>query len=89
MRSSSRTRQMPLVADLNADFRAGAGPLPMANLPDQRVSTSMAYLDEAVRRRPNLTIRPDTFVRKIETEGGRAIGVAMGGQPVVHLAAVP
>jgi 5-(hydroxymethyl)furfural/furfural oxidase len=73
-------RQMPLVADLNADFRAGAGPLPMANLPDQRVSTSMAYLDEAVRRRPNLTIRPDTFVRKIETEGGRAIGVAMGGQ---------
>jgi 5-(hydroxymethyl)furfural/furfural oxidase len=73
-------RQMPLVDDLNADFRAGAGPLPMANLPNQRVSTAMAYLGEDVRRRPNLTIRGDAFVRKIEVESGRAVGVAVGGR---------
>jgi 5-(hydroxymethyl)furfural/furfural oxidase len=76
---SALARQYPLVEDMNADFRAAAGPLPMANLPDQRVSTSMAYLDETVRRRPNLVIRADAYVRKIETENGRATGVAVGG----------
>jgi 5-(hydroxymethyl)furfural/furfural oxidase len=85
---SALARQYPLVEDMNADFRAGAGPLPMANLPNQRVSTSMAYLDEAVRRRPNLTIRGDVYVRKIETDGGRAVGVAVrgpaGGQEVLR-----
>lgn len=76
--------QYPLIEDMNADFRAGVGPLPMANLPNQRVSTSMAYLDETVRQRPNLVIRADTYVKTIAMHGQRAIGVAVreaaGGQ---------
>jgi 5-(hydroxymethyl)furfural/furfural oxidase len=69
------TRGYPLMQDLNADFRAGIGPMPMANLPDQRVSASMAYLNEAVRGRQNLTILANTYVDRIEMQGRRAVAV--------------
>jgi len=68
-------RGYPLIPDLNADFRAGIGPLPMANLPNQRISAAMAYLDEAVRRRANLAIAADTLVERVELSGRKAIGV--------------
>src|SRR6266404_3535585 len=68
-------RGYPLIPDLNADFRAGIGPLPMANLPNQRISAPMGYLDEAARGRANLEIAADTFVERIELSGGKAIGV--------------
>ena len=68
-------RGYPLVPDLNVDFRAGIGPMPMANLPDQRVSASMAYLNEAVRGRQNLTILANTYVDRIEMQGRRALAV--------------
>ncbi len=71
----AQERGYPLIQDVNADFRAGVGPLPMANLPNERVSASMGYLGEAVRRRPNLTILARTFVERIELRGRKAIGV--------------
>lgn len=79
----ARERGYPLVEDLNADFRVGVGPLPMANLPNQRVSACMGYLDENVRRRSNLRISANTHVERIELQGHRAIGVTArncGGQ---------
>lgn len=73
----ARARGYPLIEDLNADFRAGVGPLPMANLPDQRVSAAMGYLTSNVRQRRNLEIRPNTFVERIEQRDGRAVGVSV------------
>ena len=72
----AKARGYPLVEDFNADFRAGIGPLPMANLPNQRVSASMGYLDATVRRRPNLVILAKTRVECIQLRGRKAIGVA-------------
>jgi 5-(hydroxymethyl)furfural/furfural oxidase len=71
----AQARGYPLVEDFNADFRAGVGPLPMANLPGQRVSACMGYLNEAVRRRSNLTILANSHVERIELEGRKSIGV--------------
>lgn len=72
---AAQRRGYPLVEDLNADFRSGVGPLPMANLPHQRVSASMGYLSEPIRKRPNLTILANTHVERIRLHGGRAVGV--------------
>jgi 5-(hydroxymethyl)furfural/furfural oxidase len=69
-------RGSPLVEDLNGDFRAGVGPLPMANLPDRRISAAMGYLDAAVRARPNLTIAANAFVDRLECHGNKITGVA-------------
>jgi len=71
----ARSRGYPLVEDFNGDFRCGVGPLPMANLPDQRISASMGYLNEAVRGRSNLTILANALVERIEIQGRKAIGV--------------
>lgn len=71
----AQARGYPTIEDFNADFRAGVGPLPMANLPDQRVSASMGYLDETVRHRSNLTLLANAPVARIELQGRKAIGV--------------
>jgi 5-(hydroxymethyl)furfural/furfural oxidase len=68
-------RGYPLVEDINADFREGLGPIPMNNLPTQRVSASMGYLDATVRRRANLVILANTYVERIVFEGRTAAGV--------------
>lgn len=67
-------RGYPLVEDINADFREGVGPLPIAGLPDRRVSASMAYLTREARARRNLTIVPHATAERIVIEGGRAVG---------------
>jgi choline dehydrogenase len=41
-----------------------------------RISTALAYLNPA-RHRANLTVRPDTHVRRIVIEGGRATGIEL------------
>jgi 5-(hydroxymethyl)furfural/furfural oxidase len=71
----ARDRGYPLIEDFNADFGAGVGPMPMANLPDQRISASMGYLNDTVRRRHNLSIVPNTRVERIQLQGRKAIGV--------------
>ncbi len=49
---------------------------------DRRVSCAYAYLSPAVRARQNLTIRTETYVRRILFEGTRATGaeIAHGGR---------
>ena len=73
------------IDDLNADFSSGVGPLPMSNLPDQRISTSMAHLDQATRNRENLTILANMHVDRIVTDGRRATGVVARGPDQSHL----
>jgi 5-(hydroxymethyl)furfural/furfural oxidase len=64
------------VEDLNANSLAGVGSFPMANLPNQRVSAAMGYLNAPVRQRKNLTIRANTLVERIEFRGRAAVGVS-------------
>jgi 5-(hydroxymethyl)furfural/furfural oxidase len=68
-------RSMPFVADLNGDFRDGYGAVPMCNTPQRRASSGFCYLDAAVRRRPNLSIRTSTTVTQLVFDGGRVTGV--------------
>lgn len=61
--------------DYNTDFGDGFSSLPMTNLPDRRVSTVSAYLDESTRQRPNLTILPEAFVERLSISGSQVKGV--------------
>jgi 5-(hydroxymethyl)furfural/furfural oxidase len=74
--------------DYNGEFRDGVSTIPMNNLPDRRVTTAMAYLDDTVRRRPNLRILCDATVERILFDGRRAIGVELrtSGGREVHFA---
>lgn len=61
--------------DLNAGIEDGLFPLPLANENDRRVSTATGYLSREVRKRPNLTLMPETEVRDLLLEGRRVVGV--------------
>ena len=71
----AETRQLPFIADMNADFRDGYCSLPMSNSPSRRASTAMCYLDANVRRRRNLTILTDANVMHLLLDGRRISGV--------------
>jgi 5-(hydroxymethyl)furfural/furfural oxidase len=71
----ARERQVPTIADMNADFRDGYGSVPMSNWPEKRASAAICYLDAAVRQRANLTIASRATVTRIEFDGRRATGV--------------
>jgi 5-(hydroxymethyl)furfural/furfural oxidase len=62
------------LADYNGQFGDGVSALPMNNLPEQRVSTAMGYLDEAVRRRGNLTILTEARVLRLRCRERRVLG---------------
>jgi 5-(hydroxymethyl)furfural/furfural oxidase len=71
----ARERQIPNIADMNADFRDGHGSLPMSNTPTRRGSTAMGYLNEPVRARKNLTILTGATVTRLLFEGARVSGI--------------
>jgi len=71
----ARSRGLPFVADMNADFRDGYGSLPISNTLQSRASSASCYLGAEVRRRPNLTLATSTTVTQIVFEGARAVGV--------------
>ena len=60
--------------DKNCPGAPGIGLVPLNAVEGLRVSTAVAYLIPS-RGRPNLTVRGDTFVRRVVFEGTRAIGV--------------
>ena len=68
-------RQIPFIADMNADFRDGYGAVPMSNTWEERRSASICYLTADVRRRPNLTIITRAMVTGLLFDGSRAAGV--------------
>jgi 5-(hydroxymethyl)furfural/furfural oxidase len=73
----AQERQIPFVADMNADFRDGYGAVPMSNWPDKRASAAICYLDANVRRRSNLTILGGASVDGLIFEGRRVTGVTV------------
>ena len=70
--------------DQNHPEASGVGPSPLNNPNGIRWSTALGYLDPA-RHRLNLTIRPNTLVRRILFEGKRAnaVEVESGGERFV------
>jgi 5-(hydroxymethyl)furfural/furfural oxidase len=68
-------RGLPIVPDQNGKWEDGVMPVPTSiDERDRRVSCAMAYLTPAVRGRKNLTIRTETYVRRILFDGARATG---------------
>ena len=65
----------PTIQDHNAPMQAGAAPTPMNKISGRRISAAEAYLTPIVRARPNLTIQPNTLVRRVLFRGRRALGV--------------
>ena len=67
--------------DFNDPDGTGVGPLPFNNPNRIRLSTALGYLNQA-RHRLNLTIRPNSTVRRIVFDGKRATGVVVesGGE---------
>lgn len=65
------------IADFDGADANGVGPYPMNVVNGVRVNTGMAYLDNAVRARANLSIRGDALVDRVLFEGKRAVGVRL------------
>jgi 5-(hydroxymethyl)furfural/furfural oxidase len=78
----AQERQIPFIADMNADFRDGYGAVPMSNWPDKRASAAICYLDPSVRARGNLTIVNCATVTALLFDGRRVTGVTVkvGGE---------
>ena len=78
----AQERQIPFIADMNADFRDGYGAVPMSNWPQRRGSAAICYLDAPTRRRDNLTIVSQAFATSLIFDGRRAVGVKVriGGE---------
>jgi choline dehydrogenase len=64
----------PQCPDHNDPSTTGYGPHPMNKRDGLRMSTAIAYLNPA-RHRPNLTIRPNTIVRRVACSAGRVRAV--------------
>jgi 5-(hydroxymethyl)furfural/furfural oxidase len=73
----AQERQIPLIADMNADFRDGYGAVPMSNWPNKRASAAICYLDAATRARRNLTIVNGATATGLVFDGRRATGVTV------------
>lgn len=67
------------IEDQNAEFGDGCFPIAISNVYDRRVSTAIAYLDNAARRRRNLTIIADCRVEALTVSDGRVTGVSARG----------
>ncbi|MGA2894227.1 MAG: GMC family oxidoreductase N-terminal domain-containing protein [Xanthobacteraceae bacterium] len=78
----AQERQIPFVADMNADFRDGYGGVPMSNWPEKRASAAICYLTADVRQRPNLRIVDRATATGLLFDGRRATGVTvmLGGE---------
>jgi 5-(hydroxymethyl)furfural/furfural oxidase len=72
---ASAASGIPFRQDQNAEFEDGIFPPAFSNRNDRRVSAASAYLDQATRRRSNLTIWTGTPVEALVMDGRRADGV--------------
>lgn len=70
-----RNSQVAQIADFNADFRDGMGPLPTSKFEDRRASSAICYLDADTRTRPNLTVVTNAEVSRFIFDGQRIMGV--------------
>lgn len=72
----------PAVADHNRPGAVGVGPSPRNARHGLRMSTALTHL-AAARARPNLTVRADAVVDRVELSGGRVGGVRLADDETV------
>jgi len=84
MREAVAACGIPYVDDCHAQPIDSCFPFTRNNLYDHRVSSAAAYLDEATRRRANLTILPDAMVEAIVFDGKVASGVTVRRQECIE-----
>lgn len=70
------------VADHNASYAVGVGPLPVNAVNGHRMSTALTHL-EVARVRPNLRVRGDTMVVEVVITGHGATGVRLPSDEVI------
>lgn len=70
------------VDDHNRPGAVGAGPAPRNVREGMRMSTAVTYLAQA-RSRPNLVIRADSVVDRVECSGTRATGIRLADGPII------
>jgi predicted dehydrogenase (TIGR03970 family) len=63
-------------ADANLPEYSGVAPIPFNNVGGVRQSTALTHLAPA-RSRPNLTVRADTFARRLSIQAGKVTGVEL------------
>jgi 5-(hydroxymethyl)furfural/furfural oxidase len=82
VRAYAEERQIPFIADMNADFREGYGAVPMSNWLHKRASAAICYLDASARRRANLSIITGAVATGLVFEGRHVAGVnaIVGGE---------
>lgn len=68
---------LPRVDDFHGARQHGVAPYPLNVVDGRRINTGMAYLNDEVRARPNLTIAGDAEVDSLVFEGRRAVGVRL------------
>lgn len=78
-----RSIGQPDAWDLNAPDAHGVGPAPMSRCGTRRISAADAYLNP-VRWRPNLTVRGETLVARIQFDDWRATGVELADGTVIR-----
>lgn len=82
-----RAQGYECLADLNAEYQAGFGALPLSNAYGRRVSSATGYLSPAIRQRPNLRIVTCAQALRVVVQAGRAAGVEVqkgGSIETVH-----
>jgi len=73
--TAAMKENLEFYGDLNGTDGDGCFPMPMTNQYGRRVSTAVAYLDAATRRRENLDIFTDTTASKLLIDDGHVTGV--------------
>lgn len=63
------------MADFNGAEQAGVGPYPLNVISGRRINTGIAFLNDGVRARQNLTIKGGVEVDRVLLDGTRAVGV--------------
>jgi choline dehydrogenase-like flavoprotein len=71
------------VEDHNHREAVGVGPMPRNVSDGVRMSVALTHLAPA-RKRPNLAVRPDSVVDRVELTGNRVLGVRLRGGEVVE-----
>jgi 5-(hydroxymethyl)furfural/furfural oxidase len=73
--AAAAARGLPAYPDINEVTADGFFPMPLSQ-DAERATSARSYLTEAIRRRPNLTILPQTQVLSLVLEGTAVRGVA-------------
>jgi choline dehydrogenase len=81
--SAAQAAGLARVEDFNGAAQDGVAPYPLNVVDGRRMNTGMAYLTDAVRQRPNLTIAGGAEVDAVLFDGRRARGLRLvGGETV-------